>query len=218
MTFAVLSPEIAAQTGGHIPDLEPWPRPHAQEHGGPPTTRLRAATLEDVRALEALIDASVRSLSKDLYTPAQIDSALVHVLGVDTQLIADGTYYIVGADAAIVAAGGWSSRRTLYGGDRSKQGEDPLLDPAVDAARIRAFYVHPEWTRRGLARLIFSACEASARERGFRRFELVATLPGVPFYRALGFGETGPVDVQLADGLVLPCVRMERAAASDATP
>lgn len=171
---------------------------------------LRRATADDVQALAVLIDRSVRALSSAAYTQAQIDSALVHVLGIDTQLIADGTYYVIESERAIVAAGGWSARQNPYGSDRAKSGTDALLDPAVDAARIRAFYVHPSHVRKGLARRIYEVCAAAARERGFLRFELTGTLPGVPLYEALGFTAREAVDVPLADGLVLPCVRMAR--------
>jgi len=171
---------------------------------------LRPATHGDIPALEDLIDVSVRALNAPDYTPAQIDAALADVLGLDTQLIADGTYFVIEADGGIVAAGGWSARQTPYGGDRAKRGGDARLDPAVDAARIRAFYVHPGWTRRGFARRIYDACEAAARSRGFRRFELVATLTGARLYAALGFTAHDTVDVPLTGGLVLPCVRMDR--------
>lgn len=171
---------------------------------------LRTATADDVQALAVLIDRSVRALSSAAYTQAQIDSALVHVLGIDTQLIADGTYYVIESERAIVAAGGWSARQNPYGSDRAKSGTDALLDPAVDAARIRAFYVHPLHARQGLARRIYETCEAAARARGFSRFELTATLPGVALYSALGFAPIASVDVPLGDGLVLPCLRMTR--------
>lgn len=177
----------------------------------PLVTALRLAHLGDVPALTALIDVSVRGLSHPVYTQTQIDSALEHVFGVDTQLLTDQTYYVITSDGQLVAAGGWSARATLYGGDQTKGAADPLLDPARDAARIRAFFVHPEWTRRGFARRIYTASEAAARARGFRRFELVATLPGVPLYTALGFAAREAVDVRLPQGLTLPCVRMDRA-------
>ena len=148
---------------------------------------LRLATLEEIPQLRSLIDQSMRALSVGYYTPAQIESTLRHVFGPDTQLIADGTYYVVESETGeLAAAGGWSKRRTMYGGDQMKQAEDSLLDPATDAARIRAFYVHPSWSRRGLARRIFERCAADAAQAGFRRLELIATLPGVPLYRALG--------------------------------
>ncbi|MEX2270109.1 MAG: GNAT family N-acetyltransferase [Vicinamibacterales bacterium] len=164
-----------------------------------------------------MIDVSVRALSGPVYTQTQIDSALEHVFGVDTQLLTDQTYYVITSDDQLVAAGGWSARATLYGGDQTKGASDPMLDPARDAARIRAFFVRPEWTRQGLARRIYAACETAARQRGFRRFELVATLPGVPLYTALGFAAREAVEVPLPVGplgLTLPCIRMERAISS----
>lgn len=172
--------------------------------------QLRPASSLDIPAVLALIDSSVRTLCQSSYTPEQIDSALLHVFGVDSQLIDDGTYYVVEADDTIVAAGGWSARMNRYGGDQVKHGVDPLLNPSVDFARIRAFYVHPRWTRRGIARRIYSECETAARARGFSRFELTATLPGVALYEALGFTAREPVNVPLADGLVLPCIRMDK--------
>lgn len=171
---------------------------------------LRVATEGDVRELSALIDHSVRSLSASVYSAVQIEAALTHIFGVDTQLIADGTYYVIEAEEAIVAAGGWSARQTLFGGDQMKSDADATIDPATMPARIRAFFVDPGWTRRGLARRLYDACEAAARARGFRRFELMATLPGVPLYRALGFVDIEAVDVPMPGGLVLPCVRMGR--------
>jgi GNAT superfamily N-acetyltransferase len=180
-------------------------------------TRLRLAVASDIPAIRALIGHSVRALSTSDYSPAQIDTSLRHVFGVDSQLISDGTYYVIDGDASLAAAGGWSARQTLYGGDQSKDGADLTIDPARSPARIRAFFVHPDWARRGLARRIYSACEDAARARGFRRFELVATLPGVPLYRALGFTDIEPVDVPLPDGLVLPCLRMHRPIANAAS-
>ena len=171
---------------------------------------LRVARPDDVPALRELISQSVRGLSGRDYPRAQIESALEHVLGVDSQLVADGTYYVIESDGAIVAAGGWSARQTLYGGDQSKGETDLAIDPTTSPARIRAFFVHPDYARRGLARKIYDACEDAARVRGFRRFELVATMPGVPLYRALGFTDIEPVNVALPDGPSLPCIRMER--------
>jgi predicted N-acetyltransferase YhbS len=171
---------------------------------------LRLAEPSDIPDIEALISASVRALSKGIYTPEQAEAALVHVFGVDSQLVADGTYYVITDDAALVAAGGWSARRTLYGGDQAVGRADLALDPATTPARIRAFFVHPNWTRRGLARRIFDECEIAARARGFRAFELVATLPGEPLYRALGFVPIAPVSIPMPGNLTLPCVRMHR--------
>jgi GNAT superfamily N-acetyltransferase len=172
---------------------------------------LRVATPADVPALAALIERAVRGLSTAHYDDAQIEGALRDLFGVDSQLVADGSYYLIAGDAgAVAAAGGWSARRTLYGGDQAKAADDPRLDPATEPARIRAFFVDPAWARRGLARRLYAACERAAVAAGFRRFELVATLPGVPLYRALGFEPLAPVTIPLAGGLVLPCVRMGR--------
>lgn len=176
------------------------------------TFALRRATPADVPALHALIDASVRALSRGYYTERQVESALRHVFGPDTRLIADGTYWVATAapDETIVAAGGWSKRRTLYGGDQFKEAEDPLLDPAAEPARIRAFFVHPDWARRGLARMLFDRCAADATAAGFRALELGSTLPGEPLYRALGFVPLETTDVAMPDGEVLPIIRMRR--------
>jgi GNAT superfamily N-acetyltransferase len=166
--------------------------------------------MTDVPVLEALIRDSVQGLSAPFYTARQAESALRHVFGVDTQLILDQTYYVVELHGAAVAAGGWSARRTLYGGDQRKEDVDPMLDPSRDAARIRAFFVHPGQARRGLGRMLFERCRDAADAAGFGALELMATLPGVPLYRALGFVEQEHLAVPLPDGETLPCVRMAR--------
>jgi GNAT superfamily N-acetyltransferase len=171
---------------------------------------VRAATMADVPALQELIGLSVRGLSVGHYSAEQIEAAMSDVFGVDTQLIIDGTYYTIDGPAGPVAAGGWSARRTLFGGDQMKHTEDPMLDPASDAARIRAFFVHPDWARRGLASRLYEACERAAVAAGFRRFELMATLPGVPLYNALGFAPIEPVTLTLRDEVAVPLVRMIR--------
>jgi GNAT superfamily N-acetyltransferase len=171
---------------------------------------LRTASDADLPALTDLIDQSVRGLSTAFYTPAQIESGLRYVFGPDTQLITDGTYYVVEDGQALIAAGGWSKRRTMYGGDQMKSGEDPLLDPATEPARIRAFFVHPEWARQGLGRTLFEACRAAAEAAGFRSLELVATLPGEPLYTALGFIVVERLTPILPDGVKLPIVHMRR--------
>ena len=171
---------------------------------------LRVATLDDVPGVERLIERSVRELSAAWYTPEQIESALRFMFGVDTQLVRDGTYHVANADEAVVAAGGWSRRRTLFGGDRWKHEADELLDPTREPARIRAFFVHPDWSRRGLGRLLFETCLRDARSAGFGRMELMATLPGEPLYRALGFEADERVDLTLPDGVSVPLVRMSR--------
>ena len=164
-------------------------------------------------AIDALIGRSVRGLSGAFYTADQIECALRHVFGVDSQLIADGTYFVIEADGGggLAAAGGWSARRTHYGGDQAKSADDPPIDPASEPARIRAFFVDPGWARQGLARRLFAACQSAAWGAGFRTFELVATLPGQPLYAALGFAARESMVVPLPGGLVLPCVRMVRA-------
>jgi GNAT superfamily N-acetyltransferase len=176
----------------------------------PPPLGLRLATQGDVPALGALIAASARGLSSGFYTPAQVEAAVAHVFGVDTQLIADGTYFVVDAPDGPAAAGGWSARRTLYGGDQTKGADDPRLDPATEPARIRAFFVHPRWARRGLARRLYAACARAAWDAGFRELELMATRPGEPLYAALGFAVVERLTVRLPGDVELPFARMRR--------
>lgn len=170
--------------------------------------QLRFATIEDIPALDQLMRRSVRGLSAGYYTDRQIDLSLIHIFGIDTQLIADGTYFIAEADGKLAGCGGWSKRRTLYGGDQTKLGEDSLLDPATEPARIRAFFVDPAFARRGVGRLIIEACEAAAREAGFTHLQLGATLPGVPLYAALGYHPIEQVEEPMPEGEVLPLVIM----------
>jgi GNAT superfamily N-acetyltransferase len=181
----------------------------ASSTSDPPT--LRAACTHDLPAIESLIAWSARELSVGFYTEAQVAALLRHVFGADTQLVRDGTYYVLEtASAGLAAVGGWSRRRTLYGGDRMKQADDPLLDPAREPARIRAFFVHPQWARRGLGRRLYGRCEAAARAAGFHRLALVATLPGEPLYRALGFELDQRFTLMLPDGIEVPVARMSR--------
>jgi GNAT superfamily N-acetyltransferase len=175
-----------------------------------PGYALRLARRDDIAPLRELIDASVRGLSAGSYSADEIDASLVHVFGVDSRIIDDGTYYVIERGGELAAAGGWSARRTLYGGDQMKSEADPRLDPAVDAARIRAFFVHPSHARRGLARRLFLACRDQARAAGFRKLELAATLPGIPLYSALGFAARETIETPMPGGLVLRCVRMDR--------
>jgi GNAT superfamily N-acetyltransferase len=171
---------------------------------------LRKAVAADVPTLQTLIEASVRGLQGADYSPAQIESALASVYGVDSQLITDGTYFVVEIRGEIVACGGWSKRKTLYGGDVWSGREDSLLDPAKDAAKIRAFFVHPEWVRRGIGTMLLDACEKAASVAGFCRFEMGATLSGVPLYRARGYVEVKNLEVPLANGESLPIIHMEK--------
>jgi len=170
---------------------------------------LRRATLADVSALDALIDRSVRGLGAAYYTPGEIEAGLRHVFGVDTQLVIDGTYYLIEHDAVPVACGGWSGRQTLFGGDQHKSGADARLDPSHAPARIRAFFVDPAHARRGLGRRLYQECADAARAAGFQSLELMATLPGVPLYAALGFDAHEHVAVSTPSG-PLPCIRMTR--------
>ncbi|HEX2079370.1 MAG TPA: GNAT family N-acetyltransferase [Longimicrobium sp.] len=173
--------------------------------------RLRVATHGDLDAIRALIPLSVRGLSGGWYSPPQIESAIRHVFGPDTQLITDGTYFVVeDAGGELVGCGGWSLRRTLYGGDQAKDMEDPRLDPAVEPARIRAFFVHPDHARRGIASRIMDACMDAAKAAGFRSLELAATLPGEPLYRAFGFEPVEQIESTLPDGVEIRFVRMAR--------
>jgi GNAT superfamily N-acetyltransferase len=148
---------------------------------------LRLARLDEIPALEHLIAASARGLSREDYSDTQIEAAIGSALGVDSELIRDGTYFAVDAGAELVACGGWSRRKTLFGGDKQAGRQSERLDPARDAARIRAFFVLPAWARRGIGRALLDRCEAAARAEGFRRAELMATLPGHKLYRAYGY-------------------------------
>ena len=186
---------------------------------------IRLAVPADIPVLRGLIDASVRGLQAQDYTPAQIEGALQTVFGVDSQLIADGTYVVAEskpdeiegakqdrAESApvIVGCGGWSKRKTLYGGDRWTGREDALLDPLQDAAKIRAFFIHPDWARRGIGSMILEACETAARAAGFKRYEMGATLTGAKLFGVKGYVAVRPIEVSLANGEVLPVIHMEK--------
>lgn len=182
---------------------------------------IRLADAGDVIALHALIESSVRGLQANDYTAAQIEGALGTVLGLDTQLIRDQTYFIAETipikepeEPKLAACGGWSKRRTLFGADRGPGREPELLDPAIDAAKVRAIFVHPEFARRGLGSLILAHVEAAAMSAGFRRFEMGSTLTGVPLYRLKGYTEIERIDVPLHNGEALPVVRMVKMAKS----
>jgi len=200
---------------------------------------IRKAVPADVPVLRALIDASVRKLQAGDYSPAQIEGALKTVFGVDSQLIADGTYLVAEENVAeeraaeedvaegkaaggpavgrsalsgpgIVGCGGWSKRKTLFGADQWTGREDSLLDPLQDAAKIRAFFIHPEWARRGVGTMILDACERAAAAAGFARCEMGATLTGVKLFRARGYVAVRSLDVPLGNGESLPIVHMEK--------
>ena len=171
---------------------------------------IRVACMDDAPALKELIPESARELSKGYYTEQQAESAIKYIFGVDTQLIADGTYYVAEAGSEIVGCGGWSKRKTMFGGDQMKAEADPLLDPQTDAGRIRAFFIHPHWARKGIGRRIIQACEDAAWADGFTRMELVATMPGEPLYAALGYEVTRRFDQEVANGTLIPLAHMKK--------
>jgi len=173
---------------------------------------LRLAVFDDLLDLQALVAESVWVLQARDYTDAQREAAIRLVYGVDTQLVRDGTYYIVEQEGQIVACGGWSRRKTLFGGDQHQPSREPeLLNPATDAARIRAFFVRPGWERRGIGSALVKACEEAAVAEGFREIEMASTLTGVGLYSAHGYREVERIDVPLEAGLVLPVIRMVKA-------
>lgn len=153
---------------------------------------LRLATPADIPALEALIPLSVRRLQASTYTSSQIEAALGTVLGLDTQLIRDGSYFVAQAGDAVVACGGWSRRKTLFGSDHTPVKDSNFLDPATEPARVRAMFVHPDWARRGIGRAILAECEAAAAAMGFRTLEMAATLAGIPLYTVCGYSPSRP--------------------------
>ncbi|MEQ1579068.1 MAG: GNAT family N-acetyltransferase [Steroidobacteraceae bacterium] len=175
------------------------------------TLSIRPATTDDIPILKRLIPESVRALRHGFYSEAEAESAIKYVFGVDTQLVSDGTYFVAVDGEQLVACGGWSWRRTMYGGDQRPMGAGNLLDPAVDAARIRAFFVAGTHARRGIGEMLLHACAEAANAKGFSRLELMSTLPGVPFYAKLGFMEVESVVDTLPDGTGVGFVRMTRA-------
>lgn len=171
---------------------------------------LRRARPSDIDAIGALMRSSILDLFPQYYDERQTASAALHVAHVDTTIIEDGTYFVVEVDGEIVACGGWSRRGKLFTGAGSHDDDDRLLDPWAEAAHIRAMFVRGDWTRRGLGRSIFDASREAAHAEGFRALDLMATLPGVPFYRSCGFGEVERCLVAMPDGVLIEGVRMAR--------
>lgn len=172
---------------------------------------IRVATSDDIPSLRELIEHSVRELQAGWYTSEQIEAAVHSVFGVDRQLIDDGTYYVAEISGRIAGCGGWSKRGTLYGAshyDHSRN--DVMLDPAHDPARIRAFFTHPNFARKGLGRALLERCEQEARSAGFRSMEMAATLPGVPLYAAHGYEAFETFDVPLPGGHSIQVRRMAK--------
>lgn len=170
----------------------------------------RLARNQDISALEELIRLSSRTLQAPYYSTAQIESALGPIFAVDRQLIRDGTYFVIEHVGSIVGCGGWSKRKSLYGGDSGRMTEDSLLDPQRDSARIRAFFVHPEWARRGIGKSILEACEEAVVVARFLKTDLVATLAGEPLYAAFGYSVAERYEIPMSNGLSLPVVRMTK--------
>ena len=174
----------------------------------------RTAREADIPAVAGLIPLSVRGLQGAYYTQAQMEAALEGTFSVDSQLIRDGTYFVVEDAGRIVGCGGWSRRRSTYGGDSGRVGEDPEIDPRTEPARIRAFFVHPDWARRGIGRSLMAASEKAALAAGFRDVVIISsTLAGEPLYASLGYRAVERYDSDLPGGLVLPCVGMTRSLA-----
>ncbi|MDI6102304.1 GNAT family N-acetyltransferase [Actinoplanes sp. NEAU-A12] len=169
----------------------------------------RLATRGDLPALATVVEAAIAELQKGFLDAGQIASSRA-IMGIDTRLVDDGTYFVIEAEGRVAGCGGWSRRATLYGGDHSAGRDAALLDPAVDPAKVRAMYTHPDFARRGVGRRILSLCEAAARAEGFRTLELMATLSGRPLYEAAGFA---PVEhlTDASGGAPVPLVRMRKA-------
>lgn len=171
---------------------------------------VRKATLGDREAIAELIVDSTRHLSREHYADVQIEAALASVFGVDTDLIHDETYFVAEKDGMLLGCGGWSRRKKLYGGDQFANRTTEYLDPAFDPAKIRAFFVHPQHARKGVARAILDQCEREASEYGFQALELLSTLPGIQFYEACGYSRNGDFDLELDDGVKIPFVPMRK--------
>ena len=171
---------------------------------------IRKATMEDRDAIQQLIADSARRLSREHYTDLEIETAIETVFGVDTSLIEDGTYFVVEIDGQLAGCGGWSKRKTLFGGDQYTSRDVGYIDPKSEPAKIRAFFIHPDHARKGIARAIVNQCENEAREHGFHALELLSTLPGIEFYKSCGFTETGTLDLDLTEQVKLKFVPMRK--------
>lgn len=166
--------------------------------------------MDDRPAISKLIAESARQLSREQYSDAQIEAAIATVFGVDSDLIKDGTYFVAESLGVLVGCGGWSRRKTLFGGDQYSSRDAGYLDPQSEPAKIRAFFIHPAHARKGIARAVLSRCEAEARAHGFSALELMATLPGIAFYESCGFSQIGNYDLELTAGVKLELVPMRK--------
>lgn len=176
-------------------------RQHAFSH--------RLATMADLTELRALMTMAIHRLLGAYLDAAHVEASF-DVMGVDTQLIEDGTYFAVVEKGRIVGCGGWSRRATMFGGDHSQTRDARLLDPAAEPARVRAMYTHPDFARRGIGRFVLSLCEAAAAREGFRSLELVATVAGEPLYAVCGFSLIERFEVTTSKGIAVPCARMSK--------
>ena len=172
----------------------------------------RIAQREDIPPLKELMTTAIRQLQRGFLPPDAIEASF-DVMGLDTQLIDDGTYFIIEQDGVIAGCGGWSRRATLFGGDHSAGRSAALLDPAKDAARVRAMYTNPSFARRGVGRLILQLCESAAAAEGFTRVELAGTMAGVPLYRACGYRDLEAFEAETRSGIRIPLMRMGKAIA-----
>lgn len=171
---------------------------------------IRPAQLTEKDALNSLIHASARTLSDADYSPEQIEGLIRFVFGVDSELVLDQTYFVVEKEGVAVACGGWSKRRTLFGGDVCKTRESGYLDPSKDAAKIRAFFVHPDFSRQGLAKLLIDHCEKASKEFGFKEMELMSTVPGINFYQSQGYRGEQKINYTLPNGIVIELLPMHK--------
>ena len=171
---------------------------------------IRKATLDDRAAIAQLIKESARHLSRADYSDEQIEGAIATVFGVDTNLILDGTYFLAEREGTLIGCGGWSKRKTLFGGDQFAARDPGYLDPATEAAKIRAFFIHPEHARKGIARAILAACEAEAKAADFQALELMSTLPGIKLYRTCGYVGDDRVELEVGEGVTIGLVPMRK--------
>ncbi|MEK6334099.1 MAG: GNAT family N-acetyltransferase [Acidobacteriota bacterium] len=171
---------------------------------------IRKATLSDRAAIQRLIAESARGLSRADYSEPQIEGAIKTVFGVDTNLILDGTYFVADNDGELIGCGGWSKHKTLFGGDQYASRDAGELDPKTEAAKIRAFFIHPEHARKGIARAILERCEAEAKSAGFQSLELMSTLPGIKLYEACGYRGDDRVELEVGDGVTIGLAPMRK--------
>lgn len=172
---------------------------------------IRKAVLDDQAKIAQIIAQSVKGLSRDDYTERQIELSIKSVFGVDTDLISDGTYFVAEAEGKIVGCGGWSKRKTLYGASRYESSRDSAeLNPRTDAAKIRAFFIHPDWARKGIGRAILEACETEAKAHGFQSAEMMSTLPGIKLYSVCGYAGDERVGIPVGEGEEIICIKMRK--------